>query len=48
MPGIMPAANSSPTETSAITPYRTMMMLGGMTGPMQDEAAVTAALKLMS
>lgn len=44
MPGTMPDRKSPPMETLAVTPNMTMVMLGGMIGPINEEEAVTAAL----
>ena len=40
-PGMMPPRNNSPIEVLEMTPYRTMVMLGGTSGPIIEEAAVT-------
>ena len=48
MPGRIPAVNRSPTETEAVTPKITKGTLGGMTGPMREEAPVTASEKSSS
>ena len=42
-PGTKPAAKSPPTDTCITYAYTIMMMLGGMMGPMIEDAAVTAA-----
>jgi hypothetical protein len=42
MPGIIPAINISPTDTPAITPYKTKGILGGIMTPMVPAAAVIA------
>lgn len=43
-PGTAPAKNSFLIEASAKMPYMTIGTLGGIIGPIVDEAAVTAAL----
>ena len=47
-PGMNPPKKRAPTETLAIAPYIIKGMLGGMIGPIVDEAAVTAAEKSAS
>ena len=42
-PGIKPPSKSFPTDAEQTTPAITMDMLGGITGPIQAEDAVTAA-----
>ena len=44
-PGTTPPRNMRPTEALVRPPITTMMMLGGMIGPTQEAAAVTAAPK---
>ena len=41
-PGIMPARNRSVMEASAMEPYTTKVMEGGMTTPMAPPAAMRA------
>ena len=48
IPGITPAINISPMDTPVVTPYRTMVRLGGMMSPMVPEAATTAPAKFLS
>ena len=48
IPGPMPPKNKEPTETPVSDPYSTIMILGGMIGPIEDEAAVIAAENLTS
>ena len=40
-PGMMPPRNSAPMEVLEATPYSTMVIEGGTSGPIIDEAAVT-------
>ena len=47
-PGITPPRKTRPADSSAMLAYITMMMLGGMMGPMHELAAVTAAEKGLS
>ncbi len=47
-PGIIPPMSKAPMETSPITPKMTRGMLGGIIGPMMEEAAVIAALNSRS
>ena len=44
-PGTIPAANKAPTETFIKKAYKIMIPLGGIMGPITDDAAVTAAAK---
>ena len=39
-PGTMPAMNSAPADVPETAAYTTIVMLGGMIGPIQDDAAV--------
>ena len=47
-PGTKPAANKPAIDTLISDPYITIILLGGIVGPMIEDAAVTAALKSLS
>ena len=47
-PGMKPAAKSFATDAPEQEEYTTNGMLGGITGPMVEEAAVIPALKVWS
>src|SRR5690606_23470767 len=44
-PGITPPRNNKPTGTLAILPKITILMLGGMIGPMVDVVVITPMLR---
>jgi hypothetical protein len=48
MPGKMPARNSLEMETLPATPKMTNPMLGGMTGPMTPQAAISPPERALS